>query len=64
VTAELLLIAADIGRYILNAQATLEMPSLLAGILWTLLLGYAMYAAATKIEERLLRWRTAGLGAM
>jgi ABC-type nitrate/sulfonate/bicarbonate transport system permease component len=64
VTAELLLIAADIGHYILTAQATLEMPSLLAAILWTLLLGYAMYAAATKLENRLLRWRTAGLGAM
>lgn len=62
VTAELLLIAADIGGFILNAQATLRMPQLLAGILWTLLLGYVLYTAALKFESRSLRWRTAGLG--
>jgi ABC-type nitrate/sulfonate/bicarbonate transport system permease component len=60
VTAELLLIAADLGAYILDAQARLLTDQLLAGILWTLLLGYALYAGALKIENRLLRWRTIG----
>jgi ABC-type nitrate/sulfonate/bicarbonate transport system permease component len=63
VTAELLLIAADIGHFILTAQATLRMPQLLAGILWTLILGYVLYVAALKLEARLLRWRTAGVSA-
>jgi ABC-type nitrate/sulfonate/bicarbonate transport system permease component len=60
VTAELLLIAADLGAYILDAQARLLTDQLLAGILWTLLLGYALYAGALKLERRLLRWRTVG----
>jgi NitT/TauT family transport system permease protein len=60
ITAELLLIAADLGAYILSAQATLETDKLLAGILWTLLLGYVLYAAALWLERRLLRWRTLG----
>jgi ABC-type nitrate/sulfonate/bicarbonate transport system permease component len=60
VTAELLLIAADLGAYILEAQARLLTDRLLAGILWTLLLGYALYAGALKIENRLMRWRTLG----
>jgi ABC-type nitrate/sulfonate/bicarbonate transport system permease component len=60
VTAELLLIAADMGAYILDAQARLLTDQLLAGILWTLLLGYALYAAALKLEARLVRWRTIG----
>ena len=60
VTAELLLIAADLGAFILDAQARLLTDQLLAGILWTLLLGYALYSGALKIENRLLRWRTIG----
>jgi ABC-type nitrate/sulfonate/bicarbonate transport system permease component len=62
ITAELLLIAADLGAFILDAQARLQTDRLLAGILWTLLLGYALYAAALKLESRLLRWRTLGEG--
>ena len=60
ITAELLLIAADLGAYILDAQARLLTDQLLAGILWTLLLGYVLYAAALWLERRLLRWRTLG----
>jgi NitT/TauT family transport system permease protein len=60
ITAELLLIAADLGAYILSAQAQLLTDQLLAGILWTLLLGYVLYAAALWLERRLLRWRTLG----
>lgn len=60
ITAELLLIAADLGAYILDAQARLLTDQLLAGILWTLLLGYVLYATALRIERRLLRWRTLG----
>lgn len=60
VTAELLLIAADLGRFILRSSASLNTDDLLAGILWTLLVGYVLYAAALKFEARLLRWRTLG----
>jgi ABC-type nitrate/sulfonate/bicarbonate transport system permease component len=63
VTAELLLIAADLGAFILRSGAMLDTPNLLAGILWTLLLGYLLYAAALSLESRLLRWRTLGDGA-
>lgn len=63
ITAELLLIAANLGQFILRAGASLNTDDLLAGILWTLLVGYALYAAALKIESRLLRWRTLGDGA-
>jgi ABC-type nitrate/sulfonate/bicarbonate transport system permease component len=60
ITAELLLIAADLGQFILKASASLNTDDLLAGILWTLLIGYVLYAAALKLESRLLRWRTLG----
>jgi NitT/TauT family transport system permease protein len=60
VTAELLLIAANLGELILGAGASLATDQLLAAILWTLLLGYVLYASALKAETRLLRWRTLG----
>jgi NitT/TauT family transport system permease protein len=60
ITAELLLIAADLGAYILDAQARLLTDQLLAGILWTLLIGYVLYAIALKLETRVLRYRTLG----
>ncbi|HET6548774.1 MAG TPA: ABC transporter permease, partial [Solirubrobacter sp.] len=60
ITAELLLIAADLGAYILSAQAQLLTDQLLAGILWTLLLGYVLYAAALWLERRVLSWRALG----
>lgn len=63
ITAELLLIAANLGRFIMRASASLDTPDLLAGILWTLLVGYVLYALALKFERRLLRWRTLGDGA-
>lgn len=62
ITAELLLIATDLGAVILGAGARLDTPTLLASILWTLLLGYVLYAGALKIESRLLRWRSLGEG--
>jgi NitT/TauT family transport system permease protein len=62
VTAELLLIAADLGELILAAGASLSTDDLLATILWTLLLGYVLYAGALMVERRVLRWRTLGEG--
>jgi NitT/TauT family transport system permease protein len=62
VTAELLLIAADLGEHILTASAALETADMLAAILWTLLLGYVLYTAALRVETRILRWRTFGEG--
>src|ERR1700754_2154710 len=61
-TAELLLIAADLGQLILRSSASLTPAKMRAGILWTLLLGYVLYAAALKVENRVLRWRTLGDG--
>jgi ABC-type nitrate/sulfonate/bicarbonate transport system permease component len=60
VTAELLLIAADLGGRILEYGAILDTPNMLATIVWTLLLGYVLYAAALAVERRALRWRSAG----
>jgi ABC-type nitrate/sulfonate/bicarbonate transport system permease component len=62
ITAELLLIATDLGAMILSAGARLDTPNLLASIFWTLLLGYALYAFALMVEARLLRWRNVGDG--
>lgn len=60
VTAELLLIAADLGEYILQAQAQLQMADFLAATVWTLLVGYVLYGLALVLERRLLRWRLFG----
>lgn len=60
VTAELLLIASNLGGFLLGAASRFDMPSLYAGILWTLLLGYVLYAGAKGLERRLLRWREFG----
>lgn len=62
VTAELLLIAANLGAVILNASATLDTSLLLGSIVWTLLLGYVLYTAALALERHLLRWQTLGEG--
>jgi ABC-type nitrate/sulfonate/bicarbonate transport system permease component len=61
VTAELLLIAADLGALILESGAILDTSTMLAAILWTLILGYVLYAGALAIERRALRWRGAGV---
>jgi NitT/TauT family transport system permease protein len=60
ITAELLLIASDLGAFILRAGGSLNTTDLLAGILWTLLIGYTLYATALKVEMRVMRWRTLG----
>jgi ABC-type nitrate/sulfonate/bicarbonate transport system permease component len=59
VTAELLLIAAGLGGKILEYQALLDTPNMLATIVWTLILGYVLYAGALAVERRALRWRAA-----
>ena len=61
VTAELLLIASNLGGFLLSAASRFDMPSLYAGILWTLLLGYMLYTGAKSLERRLLRWRELGV---
>lgn len=60
ITAELLLIAADLGEYILQAQAQLQMADFLAATVWTLLVGYVLYGIALVLERRLLRWQLHG----
>jgi ABC-type nitrate/sulfonate/bicarbonate transport system permease component len=61
VTAELLLIATNLGGFLLTSASRFDMPSLFAGIIWTLLLGYLLYTAAKGLERRLLRWRELGV---
>lgn len=57
VTAELLLIAAGLGAIILRAGSSFDTVGLMAAILWTLLLGYVLYALAAAAERRMLSWR-------
>lgn len=62
VTAELLLIASDLGALILESGAILDTRAMLAAIVWTLLMGYVLYSGALAIERRALRWRSIGHG--
>lgn len=57
IVADMLLISSNLGRYLLEAGSTYRMDVLLAGILFTMLLGYGLMALARWIESRALRWR-------
>jgi len=59
VTAELLLVTANLGGYLVKKQAIFDNASLLAGILWTLVIGYALYEIALWVERRITPWRQA-----
>jgi ABC-type nitrate/sulfonate/bicarbonate transport system permease component len=57
VAAELLLITANLGGFIIEMQAKFNNRALIAAILWTLFIGYAMYEGALWVERRLTPWR-------
>jgi ABC-type nitrate/sulfonate/bicarbonate transport system permease component len=57
VAAELLLITANLGGFIIEMQAKFNNRALMAGILWTLFIGYALYEGALWLERRLTPWR-------
>jgi ABC-type nitrate/sulfonate/bicarbonate transport system permease component len=57
VAAELLLITANLGGFIVDMQAKFNNRALIAGILWTLFIGYALYEAALWVERRITPWR-------
>jgi NitT/TauT family transport system permease protein len=57
VTAELLLVTANLGGYLVREQAIFNNAALLGGILWTLILGYVLYEFALFLERRATPWR-------
>jgi ABC-type nitrate/sulfonate/bicarbonate transport system permease component len=59
VTAELLLSAANLGRIVLGAGSTFNIPKLLAGIVLTMLLGLVLMRLASFVEQRLTSYRSA-----
>lgn len=58
VTAELLLSAANLGRVLLTAGSTFNIPTLLAAILLTMLMGLVLMRLAALIERRSMTYRT------
>lgn len=58
VTAELLLSAANLGRILLGAGSTFDIPTLLAGIVLTMLLGLVLMRLASLAESRGMAYRT------
>lgn len=57
VTAELLLVTANLGGFLVQRQAVFDNEALLGGILWTLVLGYVMYELALWVQRRVTPWR-------
>lgn len=57
VTAELLLVTVNLGAYIVRSQAIFDNAALLAGIIWTLVLGLVLYELALYMERRITPWR-------
>jgi ABC-type nitrate/sulfonate/bicarbonate transport system permease component len=51
------LITANLGGFIGDMQAKFNNRALIAGILWTLFIGYALYEAALWVERRITPWR-------
>lgn len=55
VTAELLLSAVNLGKLLVQAGATFDVPTLLAGIIFVMLLGLVLMYVAEMIERRATR---------
>lgn len=58
VTAELLLSAVNLGKILVQAGATFDVPTLLAGIIFVMLLGLAFMYLAEAVEKRATRHRS------
>ncbi|MQA81409.1 MAG: ABC transporter permease subunit [Streptosporangiales bacterium] len=59
VTAELLLSAVNLGKILTHAGSTFDIPTLLAGIIFVMLLGLVLMYLAEGIEKRATRHRAA-----
>ncbi len=57
IVADILLITDNLGRFLLEAGSTFNMSVLLAGIVFTMLLGYALMELAKKVEQSLMSWK-------
>jgi ABC-type nitrate/sulfonate/bicarbonate transport system permease component len=56
VAAEVLLALTNLGRFINEAASTFNMPRMLAGILFVVILGTALMKLAEFAENRLMKW--------
>jgi ABC-type nitrate/sulfonate/bicarbonate transport system permease component len=59
IVADLLLAVANMGGVLVAAGSTFNVSTLLAGILFTTIVGYALMSLAELVERRLTRWRPA-----
>jgi ABC-type nitrate/sulfonate/bicarbonate transport system permease component len=57
VTAEVLLSVTNLGKIMVSAGSTFDMPQMLAGIFFVMLLGYALMWVAEFVEGWVLAWR-------
>ena len=59
IIADLLLESTGLGKFLLQAGGTFNMAGLLAGTLFTVMIGASVMVIARRIEAHLLRWMTA-----
>lgn len=57
VTAEILLAVTNLGKVLVDAGSTFDVPRLLAGILLVMLIGLALMRSAEAIERRAFQWQ-------
>ena len=57
ITAELLLIVVNMGRFLIGAGSTFNMPRLLAGIVFVVFVGLLVIQGAEYLEDRIMSWR-------
>lgn len=57
VTAEVLLAVTNLGKVLVDAGSTFNIPRLLAGILLVMLMGLVLMRSAEAIERRAFRWQ-------
>jgi ABC-type nitrate/sulfonate/bicarbonate transport system permease component len=56
IIADLLLEVSNMGAYLIRAGSTFDMPALLAGTFFTVMVASAVMLSARALERRLLRW--------
>ena len=57
VTAEILMSTTNLGKFLIEAGSTFDMPKLLAGIVFVIVLGLVIIQGAEYTEQRILSWR-------
>jgi len=58
IIAELLLSPFGLGRLIMVSRSMFEHDRMFAAVLWTVLLAVGALALVSRLETRLMRWRT------